>query len=202
MEAVGFDSNGRVIQAEFVFNTTNSTTGDVYENKITVPYLLLLPMPFLQVCWASHCSRGGVCISGAAVCAGVCERVRVCVTCLCVCAPAPSRPPPPQVYEASISFNMQVTSSTSSSSSSTDSGGWSGSFSANGWGGSVTANARFASSSRSDSSGSSQQSFSMSVNVTAVQDDVPRGMQRILDLLETAFIVGPDHGNSSSPVKY
>jgi Protein of unknown function (DUF2589) len=49
VKSVGFDDSGEAIYVQFVFNRTNGTTGDVEENKIDVPMLTILPIPYLRV---------------------------------------------------------------------------------------------------------------------------------------------------------
>lgn len=49
VESVGFDENGTCIYATFDYNVTNSTTGEINENTISVPFLTIVPIPFLRV---------------------------------------------------------------------------------------------------------------------------------------------------------
>ena len=70
---VGFDENGTAVTIAFTYNTTNSTTGLTQTNRIEVPFLTILPIPFLRVsrfplqncygyvlvCWAASL-RGSV----------------------------------------------------------------------------------------------------------------------------------------------
>ena len=49
VKAVGFDSNGSAIYADFDYNVTNATTGVVQTNSISVPFLTIVPIPFLRV---------------------------------------------------------------------------------------------------------------------------------------------------------
>jgi hypothetical protein len=56
VKSVGFDDNGDAIYVEFVFNRTNATTGSVEENRIEVPILTILPVPYLRVSAGSRAS--------------------------------------------------------------------------------------------------------------------------------------------------
>ncbi len=49
INAVGFDENRKPINVAFSYNVTNITTGQVYENSITVPFLTIVPIPFIRV---------------------------------------------------------------------------------------------------------------------------------------------------------
>jgi hypothetical protein len=49
IRAVGFDDEGKAINVVFTYNITNSTTGNRQENSIAVPFLTIVPIPFLQV---------------------------------------------------------------------------------------------------------------------------------------------------------
>ena len=49
IQAVGFDVNGSCIYSTFQYNVTNATTGAVQTNSISVPFLTIVPIPFLRV---------------------------------------------------------------------------------------------------------------------------------------------------------
>lgn len=49
IQAVGFDDNGSAIQVSFTYNSTNATTGAVQTNSLSVPFLTIVPIPFLRV---------------------------------------------------------------------------------------------------------------------------------------------------------
>lgn len=52
INSVGFTDEGSTKKAtmvEFSFDTVNSTTGEVITNKLTVPLLTIIPIPYLRV---------------------------------------------------------------------------------------------------------------------------------------------------------
>jgi hypothetical protein len=49
VNAVGFDDEKRAISVDFLYEATNATTGESQMNKISVPLLAMLPIPFLRV---------------------------------------------------------------------------------------------------------------------------------------------------------
>ena len=49
INAVGFDENRNAINVQFSYNVTNITTGEQYENTISVPFLTIVPIPFIRV---------------------------------------------------------------------------------------------------------------------------------------------------------
>jgi hypothetical protein len=46
---VGFEPNGDALMVQFVYNVTNATSGEVEENIMDVPFITILPIPFLEV---------------------------------------------------------------------------------------------------------------------------------------------------------
>ena len=49
IKTVGFDSNNFTRNVDFAYTTRNSTTGEVQNNVLTVPFLTLVPIPFIRV---------------------------------------------------------------------------------------------------------------------------------------------------------
>jgi hypothetical protein len=49
IKSVGIDENNTVINVAFNYNITNSTTGQRQENTLLVPFLSIIPIPFLRV---------------------------------------------------------------------------------------------------------------------------------------------------------
>ena len=50
IKAVGFDpESNEAIEVDFVYNRTNTTTGEVIESSISVPMITILPIPYLRV---------------------------------------------------------------------------------------------------------------------------------------------------------
>lgn len=49
VNSVGFDENGTAITVEFSYNTTNSTSGETITNVIEVPFLTIVPIPYIRV---------------------------------------------------------------------------------------------------------------------------------------------------------
>ena len=55
INAVGFDANRNAINVKFSYNVTNSTTGVRTENTISVPFLTIVPIPFIRVSAPAAC---------------------------------------------------------------------------------------------------------------------------------------------------
>jgi hypothetical protein len=53
IQNVGFDNTGKVINSQFTYNITNTTTNEVQENTMSVPLLTILPIPYLRVSFES-----------------------------------------------------------------------------------------------------------------------------------------------------
>ncbi len=49
INAVGFDEDRNAINVKFSYNVTNTTTGEQIENTISVPFLTIIPIPFIRV---------------------------------------------------------------------------------------------------------------------------------------------------------
>jgi hypothetical protein len=159
IKAVGFDENNRSVQVAFRYNITNSSTGLPREHIIAVPILTIVPIPFLMVRHSIQSS-----------------------------SPAHSfvllRP---QVDECVIEFNAKISSVTKSETAL-----------ASQYSRSTTTSLNFLFySSSMTSSYSSQQSqkrksketreYSMKVRVKAVQDEMPAGTAKMLNVLETVI---------------
>ncbi len=71
IQNIGFNPDGSLINQIFSFNVTNTTSGLVEQNTISVPLLTIIPIPYIRV------------RAAAVVCVCVCECVCVRV---CVCA--------------------------------------------------------------------------------------------------------------------
>jgi hypothetical protein len=164
VQSVGFDENGDAISVEFVFNRTNGTTGIVEENIVSVPLLTIVPIPYLRVSLAAPCPELPSTI----------QRVVPLVTAW-------------QVQEMTIEFNAKINSVTKQSSERTAQTRWNDSR-RNWWWWGGSHQASFSSQSKSQSSNEEQRTFSLKVFVRAVQDDMPGGMRRVLNLLEEGFI--------------
>ncbi len=102
-----------------------------------------------------------------------------------------------QVNEVVIRFNSKITSTTRSFSSNTMSSATATSSGASqgniwwwGWQNSAQMSASYSSQSRATRSNTEKREFSLSVEVMAVQDEMPGGMKRVLSLLEQGFITG------------
>ena len=46
---VGFDANGTAKMISFSYNTTNPTSGELVANTISIPFLTIVPIPFIRV---------------------------------------------------------------------------------------------------------------------------------------------------------
>lgn len=55
VKSVGFYPNGTAITVSFKFFTTNATTGAQTQSTLTIPYLTIVPIPFLKVSAACVC---------------------------------------------------------------------------------------------------------------------------------------------------
>jgi hypothetical protein len=49
IKSVGMDSNGSIINVEFIYNITNATSGQRQANSLKVPLLTIVPIPFINV---------------------------------------------------------------------------------------------------------------------------------------------------------
>lgn len=49
INATGFDSTGHAKQASFVYTTTNATSGQDQDTIISIPYLTMVPIPYIEV---------------------------------------------------------------------------------------------------------------------------------------------------------
>ena len=49
IKTVGFDSNNFTRNVDFAYTTQNATTGKTQQNVLSVPFLTLVPIPFIRV---------------------------------------------------------------------------------------------------------------------------------------------------------
>ena len=52
INTVGFQKDGSLVTVKFYYNLTNATTGKRQENSLEVPFLTIIPVPFLRVRFA------------------------------------------------------------------------------------------------------------------------------------------------------
>lgn len=92
-----------------------------------------------------------------------------------------------RVEEARIQFNAKVSSVTENTSSSTTDIGLDAEFKAKwGWG-SFKMKGSFSSQKKRSHTDEVKREFSLNINVLAVQDEIPQGMSRVLDILESGI---------------
>lgn len=145
INSVGFDDDGNVREATFSYNKLNED-GTEKNVSLNVPYLTIVPIPFLRV------------------------------------------------EEARIVFNAKVSSVTTDTSSSETNVGVDAEFKAKwGWG-SLKVKGSFSHQKKRSHTDETKREFSLNINILAVQDEIPQGMSRVLDILES----GIREGNPSS----
>ena len=49
INSVGFDENRNAIMVNFYYNVTNTTTGELQQNGLSVPFLTIVPVPYIRV---------------------------------------------------------------------------------------------------------------------------------------------------------
>ena len=49
VNTVGFDDTGSAIMVDFSYDAINATTGETTETVITVPFLTIVPIPYIRV---------------------------------------------------------------------------------------------------------------------------------------------------------
>ena len=138
IKKVGFDSDGNVREATFSYQKLTDD-GSEQSVKLNVPYLTIVPIPFLRV------------------------------------------------DETRIEFNAKVNSMTSDSSSTSTDIGLDAEFKAKwGWG-SFKMKGSFSHQKKRSHTDEVNREFSLKINVLAVQDEIPQGMSRVLDILESGI---------------
>ena len=95
-----------------------------------------------------------------------------------------------QIEECTIEFNAKISSVTSQDSSSLTKYGVSVEAKGSFFGSSIGIKASYSSEKSQKNSNTENREFSMRVFVKAVQDDMPTGMRKILDILEQAILNG------------
>jgi hypothetical protein len=161
IHSAGFDADHNVKSAEFRYAAINPTTQLVEEKLLRVPVLVLLPIPVFQV---FDCAVGPVF-----------ARVR-----------CPDRCPfPMQIQSVTIEFNAKV--SRSRLASAVASGGVMALQTLQPWSASTALATSYSfQKSQQASRGMEQRDFSVSVAVGASQDDLPVGVQFLLDTLDSS----------------
>lgn len=103
-----------------------------------------------------------------------------------------------QIQECNLDFNAKVQSMQKTSSESIAKKAGSSSSSSNSifFGGSSFSSS-FSNQKTDKSSNEEKREFSIRITVKAIQDDMPTGMRRILDVLEQSIIAGQRTGKSS-----
>jgi uncharacterized circularly permuted ATP-grasp superfamily protein len=94
-----------------------------------------------------------------------------------------------QIEETTIKFNAKVSSTTRQETISSSQSGWNLNQN-NWWWWGAQSTASFSSQSTATRSNTEERQFSLTVFVRAVQDGMPGGMRRVLNLLEDGFITG------------
>ena len=97
-----------------------------------------------------------------------------------------------QVAACEIEFNAKISSVTASETSSDTKIGVDASVSASFMGFSASVKTSYSSQKTEKNSNSEQREFSMRVFVKAVQEEIPAGLKKILDILEQAILISLD----------
>lgn len=138
IKKVGFDDDGNVREATFSYKKLTEDGSD-QNVSLNVPYLTIVPIPFLRV------------------------------------------------EETRIEFNAKVSSVTKNESSSSTNIGLDAEFKAKwGWG-SFKMKGSFSHQKKRSHTDEVNREFSLKINVLAVQDEIPQGMSRVLDILESGI---------------
>jgi Protein of unknown function (DUF2589) len=167
IQAMGFDADGHARTVDFGYSTTNATTGVVQEKKLRVPLLTIVPIPFIRV---------------SAV-------VAVLLRCLCHrCHHRSSRRVLElQVAELNIEYNAKVTGMTSHTDES-DTTSTSSKTSYRGWWSRTRTTTSVVHKTHSKNTNKEEREFTLKVQVKAVQEDAPAGLQKVLSVLEEAIL--------------
>lgn len=172
---VGFFSENRsAITVDFSYIGVDDN-GTTTKKRITVPFLVMLPIPNLEVSRlrALHVVAAVGCHAPGTIVMMWRARVRT------------------QIEEVSILFNAKISSVTTaeSSASSASSSGYGGSYGWGYWGGNVgvSYSGNYASKSQSANSNEEKREFSIEVEVSAKQASIPEGLSRLLQILADAI---------------
>jgi Protein of unknown function (DUF2589) len=166
--------NGSMKMIEFTYSATNATSGQLYDTKMYVPLITILPVPFIRVSAVATSLQ----LHEDSVYVHVVFDGMVMV-CVCDCL---------QVAELTIEFNAKITSVVSETSDKTETDTGSKSTRDWWWWWSTPRSAgTFSTTTKSKSSKEATSEFSLNIVCRAVQDEMPAGLKKMLSILEEAI---------------